>query len=158
LEDKRTDDEPSIARRRNWGIQIVFRLLGGAVGGLAYWLAMVMPAVPLTGLGGGPPTWPAPFVVSLPGFLLLPATGILLSIPGDACVTARIRKAWAARVLLWLIIGLDAVLAADTGGLLHDLRSYGSMFLGFVLLFGIPWLAMWAFWHFVLIRITMGRT
>jgi hypothetical protein len=93
--------------------------------------------------------------VSLPGILLLPVTGILLSIPRSAGITARIRKAWAARLLLWFGIGLDATLAADTGGLLSDLREYGSAFLGFLLLFGIPWLVLWAFWHYVVIRITM---
>ena len=131
----------------------MLRSLVGAVAGLAYWVVMAMPALLLAGPGGGPPTWPAPIVVSLPGLLLLPVTGILLSIPRDSGITTLVWKAWVARVLLWFVIGLDAVVAADIGGLLSDVRVYRAEFLGFLLVCGIPWLALWVFWHYAVIRI-----
>jgi hypothetical protein len=128
------------------------RFLAGAVVGLACWFVMMVPAAILTGPGGGPPTWPAPFVVSLPGLLLLPITAMVFSMHHAAGARGRIRKVWTARVVLWFLLGLDAVLVADMGNLLSDLRQYGLWFLGPVLILGVPWLALWAFWHYVLVR------
>ena len=61
-------------------------------------------------------------------------------------------------VVYWFVVGLDATLAADMGNVLSDLREYGLMFLGVLLIFGIPWLAIWAFWHYIVMRIAMERT
>jgi len=68
------------------------------------------------------------------------------------------RKGAVARIILWFIVGLDATLVADMGNVLSDLCEYWLMFLGVLLIFGIPWLALWAFWHNIVIRIAMEPT
>jgi hypothetical protein len=113
---------------------------------------MVLAVLP----AGGGHGWLAPSMVSFPGIMLIPLTGILVAIPVAANEVTQRRRTKAARVLMWVVIILDVVAVAFTVVQARDLLRHGSdIFICIVL--GIPWVAMWGFWHVIVMRIAVER-
>ena len=132
----------------------MWRQLAGLVGGLLYWfLLMVLAMIPY---GGQEKGWAALAVVSLPGFILVPVTGILILTPDTVGEAAKMRKMKTARILAWLLVGLDTVLVAITIAEARDLLEFGSGVFSLLLL-GVLWAVPWAYWHCVVIRMSMKR-
>ena len=128
------------------------RYLGGAVGGLFFGLGLMVAALWPYGAGDG---WTAPFVVSIFSLILLPITGLIVSIPYSRNKTIYLQKINTARLFLMLMIILDALLVVFT--VAYDADVFIRDWL-LCLLIGIPWEVLWILWHYVVISIAMEKT
>jgi hypothetical protein len=133
---------------------IMLRQLAGLAGGLLYSLLMLFFALVLHGPEHG---WIAPFFASLPGVLLIPITSFLLFIPEMASETAQIRRTKTAWFILYIILALDILFIAVTIYQVGDLLGQWPGIISPMVLGLIPWAALWALWHYVVIRIATER-
>jgi hypothetical protein len=132
----------------------MWRLLAGLASGLPCWLLMMVLAVFPAGAGHG---WMAPAIVSLPGIILIPLTGVLLAIPSSAGETVQSQRRITARVIMVILIALDIAIVAITAGQgLAFLEREPAASTCFV--YAMPWAVMWGLWHVIVIKMAAART
>lgn len=128
----------------------MWRQLAGFAGGLVYWFVLMVAALCASGGGHG---WAAPVLVSLPGFILIPITGLLFMTPSTAKVATQIRRARIASIIMWVVVILDVAAVAITIVQAEDLQQRWP----WIIIVVLPWAALWGFWHVIVIKIATER-